>query len=569
MATDARRPWLDHYDPGVPSDIAVPNEPLFAMLDEAARKHPRRVAVRFANTRLRYRRLHALSETIAANLRNAGVKPGDRVAVMLPNLPQTVAIYFGILKAGGIVVMTNPLYKQAELTHHFADCGARHLIALDRLWPVLSPLVQQLGLSHLWYTGVEDGLTFPLSWAYLFKTRNERRAYTPDCGDHHGCSVRRWKDLARGRIRYSRPYDELDPDETALLQYTGGTTGVSKGCMLTHRTMLANIRQIETLLPGVGRDVEVFLGVLPYFHVYGLTLCLNFAVRVAATLAPLPRFDPAEVLHTIEKLRPTIFPGAPSVYMALMQQKRFATTDVTSLRYCVSGSAPMPLAWLERFERETGSVLLEGYGLTEASPVTHVNPLTRKRKPGTIGLPLPGTDARVVDAEGGACDVPPGKRGELIIRGPQVMTGYWNRPEETASTIRDGWLYTGDIAVMDEEGYFSIVDRKKDMVLTGGYNVYPREIDEVLTAHPGVREGVAVGVPSRTRGEQLAAYVVLHPAANDNTPPTPAELIAWCRERLANYKVPRRVIVREELPKTLVGKVLRRALREEWEQDRP
>jgi len=553
---DASRPWLAHYDSQVPAALAYEDIPVFAYLDRAAAEHPERTAVLFRNVRMTYAELHRRAEATACALRERGVGAGDRVAIMLPNLPQTVVAYWAVLKAGATAVMVNPLSMEHELTHQLPDAGCRLIVTLDLLWPRIEALWERLGLERAVLTTIPEALAFPMDWLARLKLwREGKRADVR----YDNRRVIRWKELTRCAGRYSAP-NVLPHTDLALLQYTGGTTGAAKGCMISHANLVANVEQIRAILFAVGDRPEVFLGILPYFHVYGLTLCLNFPVAIAATMAPFARFEPHEILARIKTVRPTIFPGAPSVYVALMQQKGFAEAGWDALRYCVSGSAPMPQEVQRRFTELTGAEILEGYGLTEASPVTHVNPLRGKRKAGSIGLPFPDTEARVVDMDaGGPNPLPPGKAGELIIKGPQVMRGYWNRPDETASTLRNGWLYTGDIAVMDEEGYFFIVDRKKDMIITGGYNVYPREIDEVLYEHPGIKEAVAVGIPHRTRGEVIKAFVV----AQDGQTLSRAEVLAWCKEKLASYKVPRHVEFRDSLPKTLVGKVLRRALREE------
>jgi long-chain acyl-CoA synthetase len=329
--------------------------------------------------------------------------------------------------------------------------------------------------------------------------------------------------------------------------------------MITHQNLASNVQQYLAILHKLGKSHEVLLGILPYFHIFGLNVCVNFAVALGATMVPFPRFVPRDILKSIKKIHPTIFPCAPSVFMALLQQKDIDKFDLSSIRFCISGSAPIPAEIIRQFKKLAGAEIIEGYGLTEASPVTHLNPLNGTHKLGSIGLPISDTDACIVDMEVGSLTLQPGQIGELIIRGPQVMKGYWNRPDETASTLRNNWLYTGDIAYMDEDGYFFIVDRKKDLIISGGYNIYPREIDEVLHEHPKIKEAVAVGVPHHTRGEIIKAYVVVQPGESL----TRAEVISLCREKLANYKIPKKVEFRDELPKTLVGKVLRRALREE------
>jgi len=550
------RPWLEHYDEGTPHAIEHTDRPLFDLLDRAAWRFPHRKALIFQNKTLTYGELKDQAETFAASLRLLNINPGDRVAIMLPNLPQAVIAFWGVLKAGGVVVMINPLYMEKEIVHHMEDSGAKCLITLDLLWPKVDVLRAKLPVKHYIITGIDESLSFPYSWLYRIKAR--RAASTPAINFQEEGLVA-WKTMLAGKCRFSCGRDAC-PDTLAVLQYTGGTTGLPKGVMLSHSNLIVNAQQVLAVLQQTEDSQNVFLSILPFFHVYGLTTSLICPTALAATVLPLPRYVPHDVLTAIKKHRPTIFPGAPSVYISLMQQKNLASYDLKSIKLCVSGSAPLPAEHFRRFQELTGARIVEGYGLTEASPITHGNPLySDRQKPGSIGVPLPSTDARIVDMEVGSVPLPPGKVGELVIRGPQVMKGYWNRPDETANAIRNGWLYTGDIAMMDEEGYFYIVDRKKDMVIVAGYNVYPREIDEVLLEHPKILDAVAVGVDDAHRGECLKAFVVLKPGESM----TKAEVLAWCRSKLAGYKVPRHVEFREDLPKTIVGKVLRRILRAE------
>ncbi|MFW5838007.1 MAG: long-chain-fatty-acid--CoA ligase [Desulfovibrionaceae bacterium] len=548
------KPWLASYDPNVPAHMEYEDGPLFDLLDRSAAEHPQRAAVVFRNLRLRYKGLLARSEALAAGLKDRGLAKGDRVALMAPNLPSTIIAYWGILKAGGVAVMVSPLYLEHELLHILNDSGPRFMILLDLLWPKVEPLRDRIPVERWLCCSIPDDLRFPMG--SLARMRLKREGRLPDIP--YGRDVERMKKLARGRKRYSCP--DIEPGgDTAVLQYTGGTTGLPKGCMLTHRNLSANTQQCRAMLHAIGHQPEVFLGILPYFHVYGLTVCLNFPTSLAAAMAPTPRFAPSELVETIQRVRPTIFPGAPSIYTAIMQQKGFEEMDFSYLRYCVSGSAPLPDGVMRRFEKTAGATIIEGYGLTEASPVTHLNPLSGKRKTGSIGLPFPDTDARVVDPLQGMDPLPPGEAGELAIKGPQVMKGYWRQPEATAEVLRDGWLLTGDVARMDEEGYFFILDRKKDMIITGGFNVYPREVEEVIYGHDKVEEAVVVGLEHEGRGEVVKAFVVPRPGCEVSG----AEIRSHCRKRLASYKVPREVEVRSELPKSHVGKLLRRVLRDE------
>jgi len=555
LADEIQRPWLKNYDPVVSPTLNYKSIPLYDFLDNTAQKYPRRTAIVFNNWKINYQNLKKLTDYIAGNLKQLGIKPGDRVAIMLPNLPQTILTYWGVLKAGGIVVMTNPLYMEKEIIHHFNDSKAKFLITLDLLWPKISSLLPKLPLQKIFITKISDCLKFPLNLLYNLKRLKEGNAPSIPFEQQ---KILPWKSLLKKN--QNRPKLPINPKhDLAALQYTGGTTGISKGVMLTHYNLGANVQQCIAMLYELKEKKQVLLGILPYFHIYGLTVCVNFPTAIGATLVPMPRFSPRDVLKTIEKTKPTIFPSAPSIFMALLQQKDISKFDLSSIKYCISGSAPIPVEIIERFKELTGAEIIEGYGLTEASPITHLNPLRGKKKYGSIGVPFPDTDACVVDMEVGTIPLPPGKLGELVIKGPQVMKGYWNRPDETASTLRNNWLYTGDIAYMDEEGYFFIVDRKKDLIISGGYNIYPREIDEVLYEHPKVKEAVTVGIPSETRGEIVKAFIV----PKDGETLTKAEIIAFCKQKLANYKVPKQVEFRKELPKTMVGKVLRRALREE------
>ncbi len=554
------RPWLASYDEGVAHDITPFDGPLYGLLDEAARKNPRSIACIFQNTKISYAQLQERAEIFAASLRDMGVQHGDRVAIMLPNIPQTIIAFWGIMKAGAVAVMINPLYMEKEIIHHIQDCGAKHIVVLDLLWPKISALRTRLNLEKYIVTGIAEALSFPLNWLYSFREKRQKNAVSIPYGKH----ILPWKHMFQTKERYSADH-EITPQTLALLQYTGGTTGLPKGVMLSHGNVGSNCRQIVTIIQKIAEEKLSFVSLLPFFHVYGLSVGLIIPTALSACVLPMPRYVPQDVLKIIKKHKPTVFPGAPSVYASLMQQKNLSSFDLSCIKLCISGSAPLSAEHYKRFQEITGAAIVEGYGLTEASPITHINPLSAQgRRIASIGLPLPGTEARIVDTEAGSLNVPTGKLGELIIRGPQVMSGYWNKPDETASALRNGWLYTGDLATMDKEGYFHIMDRKKDMVIVGGYNVYPREIDEVLLEHPHILEAVAVGIEDETRGESIKAYVVLKP----NVSLSRADVTAWCRKKLASYKVPRSVEFRDELPKTIVGKVLRRALREEEEQKR-
>ena len=552
------KPWLTSYDPKVPRSINYRIEPVTAILDRAAEEFPGKPAIRFKNYQINYSRLKSQAGRFAAGLARLGVAPGDRVGIMLPNLPQTIISYWGALKAGATVVMINPLYMETELSHIIRDSGLKTLIILDLLWAKQEKFLRSLPISTFLVTRIGQALGFPLNWLYALKAWRQGQSPTLPRRDTR---VRPWGETLRGpRELHHAPEDPKTA--LAMLQYTGGTTGLPKGVMLSHYNLGVNVQQAHAILHAIGRMPETFLGLLPFFHIYGLTVGINFATDCRATIVPMPRFDPLETVKAIDHYKPTVFPGTPSVYQALLQLKNLANYDLKSLRFFISGSAPLPQATTQRFSELTSAEIVEGYGLSEASPVTHLNPLVGTRKTGSIGLPFPDTTARVVDLADGKTPLRPGLPGELVIKGPQVMSGYWNQPQETALALKDGWLHTGDVAVMDEQGYFFIVDRLKDLIISGGYNIYPREIEEVLMSHPKVAEAAAVGVPHPSRGEVVKAFVVPKPDQSL----TRQEIMAFCKERLAAYKAPKVVEFRERLPKTFVGKVLRRALRQEDSQ---
>ncbi|TVR00525.1 MAG: long-chain fatty acid--CoA ligase [Desulfovibrionales bacterium] len=552
---DVSSPWRKYYDPEIPTPFDPEVMAIHELLNRSARKAPQSKAIVFQNWSATYAEFDRLTGVMAANLRKNGLEAGSRVAVLLPNLPQTLITYFAILKAGGVVVMMNPLYMEKELSDQVTDSSAEFLVTLDLLWPKVTGLRGRTHFRKIIVTSIADALGFPLRQLYKLKAWKQGMGKDVPRDDP---TILSWPEILKGHDVYSHVVS--DPGNAlAMLQYTGGTTGVPKGVMLSHANLTANVQQSLAMLPKLRNSRHTLLAVLPFFHIFGLTVCMNFAVGLGATIIPFPRLVVADLLKAIQKYKPTIFPAVPAIFVAMIQHKNLGQYRLSSIDYCISGSAPLPVEIMQKFQKLTGAEIIEGYGLTEASPVTHLNPLDGKHKPGSIGIPVPGTEAAIVDMEGGAVPVPTGKLGELVVQGPQVMQGYWNRADETASTIRNGWLYTGDIATMDEDGFCFIVDRKKDLIITGGYNVYPRDVDEVLYEHPKVKEAVAVGIPHPTRGEIVKAFVV----PKDGDVIEQSEIIEFCSKRLAKYKVPRRVEFRGELPKTLVGKVLRRALRQE------
>lgn len=547
--------WLKHYPEGVPTHVDIPDVPLFELLYNAAGKYPSNTAIIFMGMKMSYTQLRDSVDRFATALHSMGVKKGDRVAIMLPNCPQAVISYYAVIRLGAVAVMTNPLYMERELSHQLRDSGAETMIFLDMLHGKVLKVAPDTGLKKLIVTGIQDYLPFPLNCLYPLKVKKQGQSLEVPADR----GILKFKDLLKKNSPSPPPVEIDTENDLVLLQYTGGTTGLSKGAMLTHKNLVSNVLQVKAWLTDCQEGGERMLGALPFFHVFGMTVAMNFTIYTGSTMILLPRFEIETVLKQINKYKPTLFPGAPTMYVAVISHPEVEKYDISSIKACISGAAPLPVEVQEKFEAMTGGKLVEGYGLTESSPVTHCNPIYGKRVPGSIGQPVPNTEVKIMDSDMGTEEMPLGEVGELCIRGPQVMKGYWNMPEETARTIRDGWLYTGDMARMDEEGFTYIVDRKKDMVIAGGYNIYPREVEEVLYEHPKVKEAVVAGVPDPYRGETLKAYCVL----KEGETATDKELMEFCKQNLARYKVPRLIEFREELPKTMVGKILRRVLVEE------
>jgi long-chain acyl-CoA synthetase len=529
------KPWLSAYPQSVATEIEIPNHSIPQILQDSTKRYPSNNALTFYGKKISYQELSYTVNAFASSLQKHGVKKGDRVALMLPNCPQYVIAYYAALTVGAIVTQVNPMSVEREIEYVVNDSGAEMIIVFDALYPKVKKVQQSVNLNKI------------IVVSLVPSDHNFSPDFTFDGFLKEG----------NGQVDPVA----IDPEhDIAVLQYTGGTTGRSKGAMLTHRNLLANVLQsYEFFKHDINLGRERFLTIIPLFHVFGMSAAMNFSIFTGSDSIMLPRFDVEEVLNTIKAEQPTIFPGVPTMYVAITNHPRAEEYGIDSIRTCNSGSAPMPVELLREFERKTGSQILEGYGLSEASPSTHCNPRFAERKPGSVGIGFPSTDYKVVDLATGTEEVPIGELGEIIIRGPQVMKGYWNMPEETAVTLRDGWLFTGDIARMDEDGYVYIVDRKKDLIIASGYNIYPRDVEEVIYEHPSVQEAVVIGVPDAYRGETVKAIIVLKSGKSA----TPEEITDFCRANMAPYKVPEIVEFREQLPKTSVGKILRRALREE------
>ncbi len=547
---EINRIWLKFYDEGVRPNIDYPEVPLYKLLEETASKYPDKVALIFFGKKITYRQVDEMSDRVASFLYKLGVRKGSRVIVDLPNTPHYVAAYYGILKTGATVVQCNPLYTEREITYILENSEAEYGFFVEMVYPRVKNLIREGKIKKAVICKIEDYLPFPLNFLYPLK-KEKVKVEKSD-------KVVYWKDVLKSPPTKDRP--EIDPKEdVATFLYTGGTTGVPKAVMSTHYNLVANVYQTLEWVTDRSPD-DVFAGVLPYFHSFGMTTSMNAPIALGGTIILLP--DPRDIkrlLESIQKYGITIFCGVPTMYAAIINYPEVKKYNLRSVKACISGAAPLPIEVKRRFEEITGGKLVEGYGLSETSPVALGNPVYGLNKEGSIGIPFPDTYAVIIDDEGKI--LPVGEVGEIVIKGSQVMKGYYKMEEETKKVLVNGWLLTGDVAKMDEDGYFYIVDRKKDMIIAGGYNIYPREVEEVLYEHPAVTEAAVVGVPDPYRGETVKAFIVLKPEYKGKV--SEEEIIQFCRERLAAYKVPRIVEFRDELPKSAVGKILRRVLREE------
>ncbi len=568
-------PWLARYPEGVPRSLEpFPEKSLYSILEEAAARHPNAPAIAFwlpgapMGKKLSYASLVKQVDQFSRVLTHLGVRRSDRVGVVLPNCPQYVIAYFATLRLGAVIVGNNPLYTERELTHQLKDAGIEVCITLDVLYPKVAAVRDEVGLRQVIVGKVTDFAPFPVN---LLVPRTLRKHALQEGEEWppvpEGADVRWWRELMRGTYP-SVPVAGVDPrNDLAGLIYTGGTTGLSKGAMLTHYNLLSNVIQGASWFPDLEDGREAVMCILPFFHSFGMTVAMNVGIYKAAKLILMPQFQLEPTLKVIQKEKPTMFPGVPRLYIAINEGKETPRYDLTSIRACFSGAAPLPTAVSEKFERLTGGKIVEGYGLTETSPIASANPIKGTRKKASIGMPIPDTDMRVVDLNDWTKPVDQGQEGELAISGPQVMLGYYNRPDETAGMIKVDaqgrrWLLSGDIATTDEDGYFFIVDRKKDMIIVSGFNVYPTDIEQVLYRHPKVQKVCVVGVPDKTTGEAVKAFIVLR----EGQTARPEEILDFCRSPesgLTGYKIPKYIEFRNSLPETLVGKILRRVLVEE------
>lgn len=549
--------WLSSYPEEVPHHIEYEKIPVYQFLTRAYEEVPGKSAIHFMGKEITYKELYESSIKFANYLRSLGVEKGDRVAIMLPNCPQSVIAYYGVLYTGAIVVQTNPLYTERELQYQMQDSGAKVILVMDILYPRVMKIMKQTALENVIVTGIKDYLPFPKNLLYPFIQKKE---YGFSVKVEHSGQNHLFTEIMKqaSSSPFEVPFDF--EEDIALFQYTGGTTGFPKGVMLTHKNLIANTMMCEKWMYKLVHGEETVLGLLPFFHVYGMTTVLILSVLNQYRMVLIPKFDIEAALKTIEKQKATVFPGAPTMYIGLINHPDIAKYDLSSIKACLSGSAPLPVEVQETFEKITGGKLVEGYGLTETSPVTHSTPVWGKRVKGSIGVPWPDTESAILRINGDEVEIlPPGEVGEIAVKGPQVMKGYWNRPEDTAASFVDGWFLTGDLGYMNDEGFFFVVDRKKDMIIAGGYNIYPREVEEVLYEHEAIQECVVAGIPDPYRGETVKAYIVL----KEGMTVTAEELNKYCRQNLAAYKVPRFYEFRDQLPKTAVGKILRRQLIDE------
>jgi len=549
-----KKPWLKHYDEGVKQTLEYPAEPLFYFLEESARKYPDRACTIFKGAEISYKEMNDLTDRIAAAITDLGIKKGDRVGIFMPNTPQFVMVYFGILKAGGVVVATNPLYTPPEIEHQASDAGIELMFVMSNFYKTIKKAQPNTKIKKMVVTNLKETLS-PLIRVLFTVAKEKKGGHRVDLEDGDIW----FQDLIAKYKPEDRKKIEVKPEDTAIFQYSGGTTGISKGAIAMHKNLVANTMQIMNWMPNLVEGGEVLLMAIPLFHVYGMVAGMSFALGSGTTMVMVPNArDLKDVLDNIKKYKPTIFPGVPTLYNALNNHPDVVSgkIELSSIKACLSGSAPLMRETKERWEELSGGKLFEGYGLSEAPTATHCNPLIGENRTGSIGIPMSDVDCKIISLDDGKTSLAIGEIGELILSGPQVMKGYHNMPTETENTLRNGWLYTGDIARMDEDGYFYIVDRKKELIKPGGYQVWPREVEEALSANPKIIEAGVAGIPDPYRGETVKAWIVLKPGETM----TLDEVKAWCKERLAAFKVPTHVEFRNELPKTTVGKILRREL---------
>ena len=549
----SKKIWLDSYEQGIKENVEFKDILIPQYLEESTKNFPDKPALIFQGYTQTFTEFSEMVARFAAVLKGFGIKKGDSVAILLPNVIPCVVAYYATLKIGGIVVLNNPLYSDRELEHQFTDSSSTFLITLDLLANRMVKLRKKTNIKTVVYCSIGDYLPFVkrLLFPLVAKKKGLAADVTP------AKNLFKFKDVI-AKVDPDYTQADVNIDDVAMYQYTGGTTGVSKGVMLTHKNISYQIQQAEAWFPAFEKGAEIMLGALPIFHVFGMSVSMNFAIRMGWANVLVPKPQPEPLLEAISKFKVTFAPLVPTMYIGMLDHPDLEHTDLTSIKGCFSGSAPLPLEVINNFQEKTGSIIVEGFGLTESTPVTHINPFNGVRKQGSIGIPIPDTECKIVDLKDATREMPINEAGELLMRGPQIMKGYLNKPDETEKTLtEDGFLCTGDVAKMDEDGYFYIVDRIKDMIICGGYNVYPRDIDEVLFEHPKILEACCIGIPHEKRGEAVKAFVIL----KEGEEMTERDVIDYCDTKLAKYKLPVKVEFRQELPKSNVGKILRKDLR--------
>jgi len=554
---DPPRPWITSYAEGVPEDLPPVTGSLVDIVAASARDYPDAPALQFFGRETSYRDLQGAIDRAAAGLKALGIGAGDRVAIVLPNCPQHIVAFYAILRLGAIAIEHNPLYTPRELRKQFEDHGAKTAIVWSKVVHTVQAFPADLAVPNIVSIDITQGM--PLGTRLALRLPIKKARESREALHERVSGTIAWETLLKSApLPASHPRPETD--DVAIIQYTSGTTGTPKGAVLTHRNLLANAAQAQAWVPSIQRGKGcVVYAVLPMFHAYGLTLCLTFAMSMGARLVLFPRFDPDMVLTVTKKHPATFLPLVPPIAERLLKAAQMKDVSLAGTEIAISGAMALPHELVVPFEAATGGYLVEGYGLSECSPVLMANPVADNRVPGSVGLPLPGTECRVVDPEQPTLDVPAGERGELIVRGPQVFQGYYGKPEATAEVMVDGWFRTGDIVQIDDAGFVRIVDRIKELIITGGFNVAPTEVENAVRQHPDVEDVAVVGLPSEHSGEEVVAAIVLRPGVTD---PDVEGIRAFARDILTPYKVPRRIFVVDELPKSLIGKVLRRRVRE-------
>jgi len=555
------RPWHDCYDEGIPNSLTYPEVPLFHFLEDSAEKYPDKPCTIFKGAEISYKEMSKITDQLAAALVDLGVKKGDRVGILIPNTPQFVMAYFAVLKTGGVVVATNPQYTEREIKHQANDSGMKLMILMSNYYELVKRVQPETSISQIIVTNIKETLP-PLTGLLFTLLKEKKGGFKVTLRDND-----LWMpDLQAQYSDHERPQVDVGPDDIAIFQYSGGTTGIPKAAIGLHRNLVANTVQMLYWVTSAEMGKEVVMMAIPLYHVYGMVAGMNFGLGAGATLVMVP--DPRnlkDLLGNMQKYQTTIFPAVPALYNAINNNADVIAGkyDLSAIKACISGSAPLLRETKETFEKLTGGFLFEGYGLSETPTATHCNPNLGVNKIGSIGLPFPDVDAKIVDLDDEVTELAVGEIGELIIKAPQVFKGYYNMPTETRNSLRGGWLYTGDIARMDEQGYFYIVDRKKELIKPGGFQVWPREVEEVLQDHPAIQDVGVAGVPDPKRGEIVKAWIVLTEGQSLDR----EELKTWAKERMAKYKIPSEIEFRDELPKTHVGKLLRRELVREHKEE--